>query len=47
MQDDGTFEKECIIMEEKIVLILNEMSEYLSIAQRKSSGSDIENICRK
>lgn len=35
MQDDGTFEKECIIMEEKIVLILNEMSEYLSIAQMK------------
>lgn len=35
MQDDGTFEKECTIMEEKIVLILNEMSEYLSIAQMK------------
>ena len=35
MQDDGTFEKECIIMEEKIVLILNEISEYLSIAQMK------------
>ena len=37
-----------INMEEKIVLVLNEMSEYLTVEQmKKTAGSNSENICRK
>lgn len=35
VQDDGTQRKERTIMEEQLVRILNEMAEYLSIAQMK------------
>lgn len=35
MQYDSTRKKECTIMEEQLVRILNEMAEYLSIAQMK------------
>jgi integrase/recombinase XerD len=36
VQDVGTYhEKECADMEEKLVIILNEMAEYLSVSQMK------------
>lgn len=35
VQDDGIQQKEYIIMEEKLVNILNEMAEYLSVPQMK------------
>lgn len=34
-QDVGTPEKECANMEDKIVKIINEMAEYLNVAQMK------------
>lgn len=47
-EKDVGISKGDINMEEKIVKVLNVMSEYLSIAQmKKITGSHSTNICRK
>lgn len=42
------YKKECTNMEEKIVTILNEMAEYLTVPQmKKITGSNFKNIFRE